>query len=171
MKLDEIKSLCKEDMMDKFYSVEEVALMTGLTSRTIRTYIKEGVLRGKKVGVQWRFTEEEVKELFKDKQVERQVADAKNQLVVDFLNKRQGKDNRSCMIVDCPVMSETVEVELRDKLMEFINNYEWGAEFQFSYQLFEEENTARFIISGALKEISKVIDIINEFAENQLGRE
>lgn len=157
--------------MDKFYTVEEVALMTGLTSRTIRTYIKEGVLRGKKVGVQWRFTEEEVKELFKDKQVERQVADAKNQLVVDFLSKRQGKDNRSCMIVDCPVISETVEVELRDKLMEFINSYEWGAEFQFSYQLFEEENTARFIISGALKEISKVIDIINEFAENQLKRE
>jgi len=36
----------------KLYTVEDVAKMTGLTTRTIRNYIKDGKLKGKKIGVQ-----------------------------------------------------------------------------------------------------------------------
>lgn len=32
----------------KLYTVEDVAKMTGLTTRTIRNYIKDGKLKGKK---------------------------------------------------------------------------------------------------------------------------
>lgn len=157
--------------MEKFYTVEDVAMMTGLTSRTIRTYIKEGILKGKKVGVQWRFTEEEIKELFKDKNVESEVSDAKNKLIHDFLEKREVEKERSCMVVDCPLKSEAVEEKVRGKLMEFINNYEWKSDFQFSYQFFEDKRIARFIVSGALKEVLKIIHIINEVIENKNGSE
>lgn len=153
--------------MEKFYTVDDVAMMTGLTSRTIRTYIKDGVLRGKKVGVQWRFTEAEVKELFKDKKVEREVADAKNKLIYNFLEKREADTERSCMVVDCPLKSEAEEEKLSEELMEFINSYQWGSDFQFSYQLFKDEKIARFIISGALKEVLKIIHIINNFTESK----
>lgn len=49
---------------EKLYTVADVANVTGLTSRTIRNYLKDGTLTGAKIGVQWRFTEEEVKRLF-----------------------------------------------------------------------------------------------------------
>lgn len=49
---------------EKLYTVADVANVTGLTSRTIRNYLKDGTLTGAKIGVQWRFTEEEVRRLF-----------------------------------------------------------------------------------------------------------
>jgi len=37
----------------KLYTVADVAELTGLTSRTIRNYLKDGTLRRRKIGVQW----------------------------------------------------------------------------------------------------------------------
>ena len=45
---------------EKLYTVADVARVTGMTSRTIRNYLKDGTLTGQKIGVQWRFTEDEV---------------------------------------------------------------------------------------------------------------
>ena len=47
--------------MEKLFTVEDIATMTSLTSRTIRNYLKDGILKGRKIGGQWRFTEEEIK--------------------------------------------------------------------------------------------------------------
>ncbi|MGM8370207.1 helix-turn-helix domain-containing protein, partial (plasmid) [Clostridium perfringens] len=41
---------------EKLYTIEDIAKMTRLTSRTIRNYLKDGILEGKKIGGQWRFT-------------------------------------------------------------------------------------------------------------------
>ena len=49
---------------EKLYTAEEVAQITGLTLRTIRNYIKNGRLKGHRVGVQWRFTEADIQALF-----------------------------------------------------------------------------------------------------------
>ena len=49
---------------EKLYTVADVAQVTGMTSRTIRNYLKDGTLTGQKIGVQWRFTEDEIKKLF-----------------------------------------------------------------------------------------------------------
>ena len=50
----------------KLYTVADVAELTGLTSRTIRNYLKDGTLRGRKIGVQWRFTEDDINRLFSE---------------------------------------------------------------------------------------------------------
>ncbi len=49
---------------EKLYTAEDVAQITGLTLRTIRNYIKNGRLKGHRVGVQWRFTEADIQALF-----------------------------------------------------------------------------------------------------------
>ncbi len=49
---------------EKLYTAEDVAQITGLTLRTIRNYIKSGKLKGRRVGVQWRFTAEDINALF-----------------------------------------------------------------------------------------------------------
>lgn len=48
------------------YTVEDVAKLTGLTTRTIRNYLKDGKLKGKKVGSKWRFSEANVSALITD---------------------------------------------------------------------------------------------------------
>lgn len=50
-------------MFDKMYTVDEVAELASVTSRTIRNYLKDGRLKGRKIGGQWRFTEQNVQDL------------------------------------------------------------------------------------------------------------
>ena len=49
---------------EKLYTIEDIANMTRLTSRTIRNYLKDGILEGKKIGGQWRFTMKDNKRQF-----------------------------------------------------------------------------------------------------------
>lgn len=46
------------------YTVDEVAKMLGVHTRTIRRYIEKGQLRGERVGGSWRIPEEAVMEMF-----------------------------------------------------------------------------------------------------------
>ncbi len=50
-------------MIEKLYTVEEVAELASVTGRTIRNYLKSGRLIGRKIGGQWRFPEAEVQRL------------------------------------------------------------------------------------------------------------
>ena len=43
--------------MEKVYTVNEIAEMTRLSTRTIRRYLSSGQLQGQKIGRQWRFTQ------------------------------------------------------------------------------------------------------------------
>ena len=49
---------------DRTYSLNELAMMTGFTTRTLRTYLDKGLLRGEKPGGVWQFTAEEVDRFF-----------------------------------------------------------------------------------------------------------
>ena len=40
-------------MTKDFYSINDIALMSGLSSRTIRNYISSGILKGDKVDGCW----------------------------------------------------------------------------------------------------------------------
>ncbi len=50
-------------MIEKLYTVEEVAQLASVTGRTVRNYLKSGRLVGRKIGGQWRFPENEVQRL------------------------------------------------------------------------------------------------------------
>ena len=41
------------------YTINDIAMMTGLTTRTIRNYIKLGILNGEKEDGVWRFSAED----------------------------------------------------------------------------------------------------------------
>ncbi len=48
------------------YSVEELAEMLGLHERTVRGMLREGRLKGSKVGKKWYVTEENLKDIFRE---------------------------------------------------------------------------------------------------------
>lgn len=45
----------------RLYSLTEIEPILGVTHRTLQTYIKEGRLRGVKVGGKWKVSEENLK--------------------------------------------------------------------------------------------------------------
>lgn len=42
--------------MNEFYTINDIATMTGLTTRTVRNYMKLGLLEGEKVDGVWQIT-------------------------------------------------------------------------------------------------------------------
>ncbi len=97
--------------MDKYYTLNDLARMTGLTTRTLRNYLKMGVLKGERMEGVWKFTEEDVAEFFDNPYVISGVQ-AKNRAVVfDFLAENKKQTNEICTIIDlCVDQREAEEV-------------------------------------------------------------
>lgn len=51
------------------YTVEELAEMININERTIKTMLKDGRLKGKKLGHKWYVTEESVKNYFQESDI------------------------------------------------------------------------------------------------------
>src|SRR4030042_6338700 len=70
---------------ERLYTVEDIAKMTSLTSRTIRNYLKDGSLQGRKIGGQWRFTMENIKRLFNNSNFTNDVSRKNRQRILNFI--------------------------------------------------------------------------------------
>ena len=86
--------------MDKYYTLNDLALMTGLTTRTLRNYLKMGLLRGERIDGIWNFTEEEIAEFFDNPYVISGVQAKNRAIVFDFLEQNKKQHNEICTIID-----------------------------------------------------------------------
>ena len=67
------------------YTINDIATMTGLSTRTVREYMKLGFLSGEKENGVWRFTGEAVGALFANSAVTPSIKAKRNALVYDFM--------------------------------------------------------------------------------------
>jgi len=149
--------------MEKLYTVEDIAHMTSLTSRTIRNYLKDGVLKGSKIGGQWRFTEDNFKELLESGDMRNKV----RQDVLDFVDGvNDFSDNigeiQVCSIVDLYQDEEVVQAK-ETKLMDFINTYDYETEdnrMSFTMQRIEKESKWRIVIFARPQYLIEALKIL-----------
>ncbi len=141
----------------RLYTVEDVAKITGLTTRTIRNYLKDGRLKGLKVGAQWRFTEQNIKDLFEEQGVSDSMKEAKNQLVADFLHEKRAETPR--------ILHHLISLVLRargqtlcEPVLELVNVLQDKGEIEFSFQYLN--GRARFIIMGDPKLVQRVLVLL-----------
>lgn len=149
---------------EKLYTVEDIANMTSLTSRTIRNYLKDGSLQGKKIGGQWRFTIEDIKRLFDNSSFSKEITDNKKQEVLDFIEgintDIQGKV-QVCTIADYYFDEQNEAKQLCDKLISIFNNPDNKFNMaKFSYEIIDKENKARFTLFGPPDYIIKMLESI-----------
>ena len=84
------------------YSLKDVALITGLTERTIRNYLSMGVLSGKKTDGVWHFTEEEIQAFLNHEYVKAALKSRRTATVFDFLKALNHEENSACVILHLP---------------------------------------------------------------------
>ena len=128
-------------MMVETYTIQDIAGMTGLNERTIRSYLADGLLKGEKTDGAWRFTAEQFGDFLRQDMVRASVQAKANAVVYDFLITDRRKESAACLILDQP-SAEDQDPGLREALSEQVNRLElrWAYRYQ--------DGMARSILSG-----------------------
>ncbi len=147
--------------MEKLYTVEDVAQMTGLTSRTIRNYLADGRLTGRKVGAQWRFTEENITAIFTEAGGRKDSANAAAAKVEAFLKPQRRSSVTICSVVDYPAESGEALAPLVQKLTDQVSGFE-SENLHFHYDFDSTNLVARFTIIGEIAQVAKLIKTIRK---------
>ena len=126
------------------YNINQLAMITGLTTRTLRNHLQLGVLKGEKIDGNWSFTEEEVDAYINDPGVRQAVTARQHAVIYDFLSDPFKKTNRICTIMDFPVSAEEA-LDIAKFFGREITDH--GADIEFRY--INGKHYARFILSGS----------------------
>ncbi|MFU8811470.1 MAG: helix-turn-helix domain-containing protein [Balneolaceae bacterium] len=86
------------------YSVDDLHELLGMSKMTIRAYLREGRLKGKKLGVQWYVTEEAIRAYFEDE------PEASRQKKREVTYVVQGVNDLVSETETCATIQETLDV-------------------------------------------------------------
>ena len=127
--------------MEKTYTIQDIAAMTGLNERTVRSYLADGRLQGEKTDGAWRFTAEQFGAFLAQDAVRASVRAKANAVVYDFLASERRQEPAACLILDQPVR-EGEEPSLREDLERYVNAL--GLRWAYRYR----DGQSRSILSG-----------------------
>lgn len=89
--------------MKETYNLNDLAIMTGLTTRTLRNHLRQGTLTGEKRDGAWTFTTEDIEAFMENPQIRKLLESHRNAAVFDFLADGFKTANRACVILDYAV--------------------------------------------------------------------
>lgn len=142
------------------YDLEAISRMTFLTTRTLRNYMKAGMLKGHMENGKWYFTSKDLEEFFKDSFVQEGLEIKFNGMIKDFLNRQGRKSPAVCTIYDIPGEEETVK-KVCDTAMEYFNRRQ-EAEAKLSYQYDIKEKRGRFIMTGTPRLVGDILKLLEK---------
>lgn len=160
----------KEDALmleQKLYTVADVAEITGLTSRTIRNYLRDGILHGRKIGVQWRFTEQDIEKLFSETGCSQDMTMSQADLVSEFTENEDKQTKESCLIMDIPYLTEEQTQEYTNEVQQILDVLKIE-DMQFAYEYFGEDKVLRMVLKGRTEDVQKAMTRIEKgFKEDE----
>ncbi|HPE35645.1 MAG TPA: helix-turn-helix domain-containing protein [Spirochaetales bacterium] len=71
------------------FTLKDLATMTQLTTRTLQNHLKEGLLKGSKIGRSWRFTDEDIKRYLDQSMTQGFLRETLDRQISSFMNKDQ----------------------------------------------------------------------------------
>lgn len=133
------------------YTIEELSLITGLTTRTLRNYLKSDILQGSKESGLWEFTEEQILNFIHHPSVWPSIKAKHCAIVYDFLARQDSSKNEMCVLLD-RTLGENEAKELADFFCNTTNRLS-HIRFAFSYKC----GIARYILKGQEDDMNQVM--------------
>ena len=126
------------------YTINDLALITGLTTRTLRTYLKNGQLSGEKIDGVWQFDEKAVDAFISDPNVRPSILAKNKAILFDFLNDVHKKADMICVTFDLIGSAE----EMREASLYFCSeiNRHGSGPLRFAFE--ETPSGGRGFLSG-----------------------
>ena len=148
--------------VERLYTVEQVAKMTSLTTRTIQNYLRTGILRGRRIGGQWRFTATDIREMITGRNGSSEAAAEQRQNVIDFLdgvNTDIGGETQICTVIDLYLPREDAE-NTYNKLHELVESEKGENHLILQYSYADASQKARFLLFAPTALIGKAMEIL-----------
>lgn len=143
--------------MKEYVTLKELEMITGLTTRTLRNYIKTHVLQGEKHDGVWKFTLEEVAAFISDPSVKPSIRAKRNAVVFDYLLDDQKPRNEICSILDFCV-DDLEAKRISDYFCNAVNQINDDQKFEFKYE--KSGRYVRVILRGSAE---WVMNILNDY--------
>ena len=142
------------DNSGKYYLINHLVLITGLTDRTIRNYISSGILDGEKINGIWHFTPEAVDAFLTHPVVRPSILAKQNGAVYDFLLDTKKTSSQICVILDLPGRDK------REIAEHFCYRISCGNFHDLRFCFDGASGAPRVILKGPAGE---VLQLVNEF--------
>ncbi len=141
--------------MEKNYTLNEVSEMTGLTTRTIRNYLKAGLIDGEKVNGVWEFSPEDFCGILNNPAVKPSIRAKNNSVIFDFISDDRKKTNKICSIIDMCVGDEEAS-EISQLFCDTINNNHTMEDLSFKFE--KNGRNIRVILSGSDETVMNILN-------------
>lgn len=149
-------------MKDTFYSVPELASILDLHPKTVRRLIREERIRGRKIGREWRVSQEDLREYAHGELRNDQPARAGS--AADAAAAAGGGRIRVSAVIEIVEQDSEEASRISNSLMAMLNSKdpEWGpSRYDFIYH--PEEGRARFVLYGTpafIRNVMRVFEVI-----------
>ncbi len=142
-------------MAEFLFTISDIAKMTMLSERTIRTYIKGGRLSGEKINGKWLFLPENLEDFFADGFVRRGLRIRSDAHIGDFVLNRKKSAAALCAILDKPVGGHDEAAAFSDKALAAVNEAK-GIFMAYIY----DKGMIRLTLIGEPETVSSLLAII-----------
>ena len=141
--------------MKDTFGIDAIVMMTGLSDRTIRSYIADGLLRGDKSSGSWQFTAEQVDSFLNNKAVLPALRSKKNAIVYDFISGEPKSFDKMCVVLD---LTSPAADHASSRICKYLADMEATEELHFASD--RVGKGVRITLSGCA---SDVIALMNRF--------
>lgn len=159
-----MERLCNE----KLFTIDEIAQILNMHVKTVRGYLRDGKIKGFKIGGEWRIKESEFTN-FLNREVDA-VKNIENEKLKEFIDGKgsqvQGKI-QACTILDVYVDSKSEAQFYESRLTSVVNGINIDEKHRYQYIYFENEKKARFTLWGSPEFISKVLNAFSEMKDEK----
>lgn len=131
--------------MKEFFTINDVAVMTGFTTRSLRMFIQQGFLEGEKVDGKWSFTAEQFNAFISNPNIKEGIRIKNNAVIYDFLATFEKPENQACVILDLNIFSAD---ELEEINSYFCNAMSGENVHSAKMKMEKQKNSVRIILSG-----------------------
>lgn len=131
--------------MKEYYTINEVAVMTGFTTRSLRLFIQQGFLEGEKIDGKWSFTVEQLEAFISNPNIKAGIKIKNNALVYDFLADFEKSESKTCIILDFHISSNVEFEEISTFFCTAMSDENVSAS---KMKLERQNNSVRLILTG-----------------------
>ena len=137
-----------------YYTLGHLSQITGLTDRTLRTYLKNGILVGEKISGIWHFTEGQLDAFLRHPTVRPSIQAKNNAIVSDFMLDTKKPARRACVILDIP------DLDRESASRFFCESICYGDYHDLRFSL-DAVDSPRIILSGPVEQIFSLVNSYN----------